>query len=78
MISSSFVACLSCPFTPPHTPPRPPCAVLNRLWLAHPLSRMGIELYLHGAVVTQWLRPDGGEAVRLRGDATFESDAPIR
>lgn len=50
---------------------------LPRVFLKHPYSDSGAEIYMHGATVTQWLRPDGDDALALRPDANFSGETPI-
>ncbi len=50
---------------------------LPRVFLKHLYSESGAEIYLHGATVTQWLRPDGNDGLALRPDADFRGEAPI-
>eukprot|EP00955_Chlamydomonas_euryale_P107026 365742-Chlamydomonas_euryale.AAC.4 len=50
---------------------------LPRVFLKHPYNESAAEIYLHGACVTQWLRPDGGDGLALRPDAVFSGEAAI-
>ncbi|GFH19528.1 glucose-6-phosphate 1-epimerase, partial [Haematococcus lacustris] len=36
---------------------------MPRVWLRHAYSGMGIELYLHGATITAWTRPDASPSL---------------
>ncbi len=50
---------------------------LPRVFLKHPYNESAAEIYLHGATVTQWLRPDGSDGLALRPDANFSGSVPI-
>eukprot|EP00200_Dunaliella_tertiolecta_P005678 CAMPEP_0202354392 /NCGR_PEP_ID=MMETSP1126-20121109/9731_1 /ASSEMBLY_ACC=CAM_ASM_000457 /TAXON_ID=3047 /ORGANISM="Dunaliella tertiolecta, Strain CCMP1320" /LENGTH=642 /DNA_ID=CAMNT_0048946851 /DNA_START=219 /DNA_END=2148 /DNA_ORIENTATION=+ len=43
---------------------------LPRAWIRHPHSAAGFEVYLHGAAITQWLRPDGTPALNFNPRTT--------
>jgi hypothetical protein len=47
---------------------------LPRCFLKHPYNESAAEIYLHGAAVTQWLRPDGSDGLALRQDADFSGE----
>ncbi|KAF5834170.1 hypothetical protein DUNSADRAFT_9245, partial [Dunaliella salina] len=52
---------------------------LPRAWIRHPYSASGFEVYLHGAAITQWLRPDGAPALNFNPRTTsFDSSRLIK
>lgn len=68
-----------------HTHGMPGCIVfseggggLPRVWLRHPHSAMGVEVYLHGACITQWSRPNGAPLLYVNPDTEFSEDKPIK
>eukprot|EP00798_Chlamydomonas_sp_ICE-L_P022376 gene22376-29480_t len=49
-----------------------------RLWLKHPYSSMALEVYLHGAAITQWLRPDGTDNLFAPPSETFSPSTAMK
>ncbi|GAX76023.1 hypothetical protein CEUSTIGMA_g3466.t1 [Chlamydomonas eustigma] len=50
---------------------------LTRCFLKNPYNESAAEIYLHGAAVSQWLRPNGEEALAYRQDTDFSGEGAI-
>lgn len=50
---------------------------LPRVWMAHP-NGQGVEIYLQGATITQWTRPDGADLLYVEPAYLFNESKRLR
>lgn len=50
---------------------------LPRVWLTHPTLHTAVEIYLHGACITHWYKPDGRDALFPDPANQFSIEQPI-
>ena len=72
-------ACNASDCSPAGLPPQLPYLHIESFQLPLVRSAMGFELYLHGAAITQWLRPDGKPSLDYHPEAnSFDGGHPIK